>query len=105
MHRFFLFLLFALLSHTLRAVSDEKVLLTGNVFDSYSRVCLTDVWVEVLSAANSSVVAADSCRDWTLQNPASIRKVLLQELHPSDYMQLLLSGKTQKCQITLSEAQ
>lgn len=87
MQRFFLFLLFALLSHTLRAVSDEKVLLTGNVFDSYSRVCLTDVWVEVLSAADSSVVAADSCRDWTLQNPASIRKVLLQELHPSDYMQ------------------
>ena len=65
----------------------KEMLLYGNVRDSFSKVYLSDVLVEVLSAADSSVVAVDSCRDWSASYPESVREEIRRNSLPRQYVQ------------------
>lgn len=83
-----IFLHLVLLFPSVQAAEPVKqVRLYGNVRDSFSKVYLSDVLVEVLSAADSSVVAVDSCRDWSARYPASIRDEFRAGALPQQYVQ------------------
>lgn len=66
--------------------SAETVSVKGNVRDAFNHAYLADTFVEVLTANDSTVVAADSCRDYSLMYDESIRADMCADWSPVDYM-------------------
>lgn len=64
----------------------ETVKVKGNVRDALNHAYLASTYVEVLSPQDSTVLAADSCIDYTLIYAEEIRAEIRADLSPVDYM-------------------
>ena len=72
----FLLQFFAMPCMAKDVVAGDSVLVWGNVIDSYSYNCMTGVRVELVSAADSKVLAVDSTYDYTLKHNEELRRIV-----------------------------